>query len=104
MKRLLLVACLTVFGYSFATAEDYTPGNLTGAWEGTPPMGGKLFINIEVSPGGDIKVKGDISERWFPNVFGKVDGTPGSGVLDSRNSRALGKKTMDTASLLCGTG
>lgn len=74
MKRLLLVACLTVFGYSFATAEDYTPGDLTGAWEGTPPMGGKLFINIEVSPGGDIKGKGDISERWFPNVFGKVDG------------------------------
>ncbi len=70
----LLAASIAILGCSVAWSEDFNPGDLAGEWEGTPPMGGKLFINIEVSPKGEIKGKGNISEQWFPNVFGQVNG------------------------------
>jgi hypothetical protein len=79
MRYLVLAGFLTIFGLPVALAEEYNPSELAGKWEGTPPLGGKLTIDIEVSPNGEIKGRGRIPEKGsrvfsVPNVEGKVEG------------------------------
>jgi hypothetical protein len=82
MRYFFMAAFLTIFGLPglpVASAEEYNPSELAGKWEGTPPLGGKLIIDIEVSPSGEIKGKGRIptpvgTRAAAPNVEGKVAG------------------------------
>lgn len=83
MRYFFLAGVLTIFGVHglpVASAEEYNPSELTGKWEGTPPLGGQLTIDIEVSPSGQIKGRGRIpvvtpgGMSTIPlNVRGKVE-------------------------------
>jgi hypothetical protein len=60
MRYLVLPCFLILFALPVRSAEEYNPSELTGKWEGTPPLGGELTIEIEVSPNGEIKGSGRI--------------------------------------------
>lgn len=84
MSYFFIAAFFTIFtlpGLPVASAQEYNAAELAGKWEGTPPLGGKLTIDIEVSPSGDIKGRGRIPivtpagmRAAAPNVEGKVTG------------------------------
>lgn len=54
------------------------PQDLSGKWEGTPPLGGRLEIDMKVSPSGEIDGKGLIrgggTKGAYPHVSGGVKG------------------------------
>lgn len=78
MRYLVLATLLTFLGLRAASAEEFSPSELAGKWHGTPPSGGTITINIEVSASGEIKGSGLIprggNRGSAPNVEGKVEG------------------------------
>jgi len=78
-----IVACLIFvlqaqFGASQEKSPPLTAQDLSGKWEGTPPLGGRLEIDMKVSPSGEIEGKGLIREGGlkaaYPLVSGEVKG------------------------------
>ncbi len=65
------VACLVfVLHVQFGESQEQSPPlaqDLSGKWEGSPPLGGRLEIDMKVSPSGEIginsgrRIKGSIS-------------------------------------------
>ena len=77
------VACLVfVLQAQFGATQEQSPPqsaeDLSGKWEGTPPLGGRLEIDMNVSPSGIIKGKGLIRggglKAAHPYVSGEVKG------------------------------
>ena len=63
MKIHIGIACLVfVLQAQFGASQDQPPPltaqDLSGKWEGKPPLGGTLEINMTVSPSGKIEGKG----------------------------------------------
>jgi hypothetical protein len=76
MKKIITLASLILALAKMAQAEEanFTYADLAGKWEGTPPLGGKLTIDIKVSPEGKIEGHGRIAGTYggAPVVNGKV--------------------------------
>jgi hypothetical protein len=78
MTRVLLTIMLSLVLLTAAVHADednfqYTKENLAGKWEGTPPLGGKLTLDIKISGDGEISGTGVIPKPAGarPVVFGK---------------------------------
>jgi hypothetical protein len=76
------VACLVfVLHAQFGESQEQSPPlaqDLSGKWEGSPPLGGRLEIDMKVSPSGEIEGKGLIrgggSKAAYPHISGEVKG------------------------------
>ena len=77
-----IAACLMfVLDAQFGKSQEQSPPlaqDLSGKWEGTPPLGGRLEIDMKVSPSGEIDGKGLIRggglKAAYPRVSGRVKG------------------------------
>src|SRR5574341_1048313 len=78
-KTLLTIGFLALLGgVSFASDNILRPEQLKGKWEGTPPLGGRLELEIDVK-GSEIEGTGLIrlarGRALHPIVSGTVNGT-----------------------------
>lgn len=83
MKTHIGIACLVFvlqaqFGASQEQPPPLTGQDLSGKWEGRPPLGGRLEMDMTVSPSGKIEGKGLVREGGLKAtrsyVSGEVEG------------------------------
>lgn len=81
MKMHIGIAACLVFALDaqFGKSQEQPPPlaqDLSGKWEGTPPLGGRLEIDMKVSPSGEIDgtglIRGGGTKGAYPRVSGGV--------------------------------
>jgi len=71
-RRFLLSLVIIVPITAFAL---FPPEKLNGKWNGTPPLGGSLLLDIKVKDDQSLEGRGWIrGTKLRANVYGKIDG------------------------------